>query len=269
MKKVALVFLSCICILTACSVENTQGEENKRHFIEWNSYLGYSIYEEPVLDLTYILSNNNSENDINEVVLISNHGEIKATSFDIFKGSAGNGYVLMTLSVKLHSLKEGTYHVKSAKIQENGGKTTLYNIGNWIIDVKGNLASEISYKKCSYSSACFENYYSEIVNESKSTIAILGLFFSLENKSPQIVITESGGLEESAALGTQTIDPGQMKFFNFQFTDAAGNLLSTEFIALKPFLFYEKDGEKFYAPMNTTIYSPTYTESDIQKILWQ
>lgn len=266
----SVVMLSCVALLSACGLTGMDNTENERHFITWNSYLGYSVDETPRMDLTYIATNENEieKEDICEVSLISDAGEIKAKSFDVFEGSGGSGYLLMTISIALPRLDAGTYHISGVKITENEKAVKTYDIGIWTIDVRAEISSDIAYERCSFLNSVFADYYSEIVNESDTMITVLGLSFDLENKQPQIIITESENLETGTTLGTRIIPPGRMKFFNFRFADAEGNpILAEEFIALKPFLIYEKDGKEVYASMNTTIYSPSYEESDILKII--
>lgn len=249
-----------------------ENAETERCFIAWNSYLGYTVNEQPQMDLTYIVTNKNItiEETIREVILMADAGEIRATSFDVIEGSRGTNYQLMTLSLELPELNTGVYHISEVKIIEDAGKSTLYGIGMWTIEVRGEVSLDVEYGRSSFLNGVFAEYYSEIINDSNQSITVLGLDFELENKPLQIIITESENMEIETKQGTRVVSPRQMKFFNFQFIDVEGKPIAVEeFVVIKPFLIYEKNGERMYTTMQKTIYSPVCEESDILRYIGQ
>ena len=270
LKKFFCFLVICMLVSSSCCFrEEIAVKSKKRHFIQWDSYLGYIVNEDIIIDLAYIAAAEDfyTIENISYISLDSNKGDILVEAIDVFSGTEISDYSLETLSLTLEPLNIGTYYITGVEIREKDEKkSSYYDIGNWTLDIRDTFSGNIEYGKCSYVSNVFENFFCEIINKNNKDIKVEGIYFHLKNKTPEVKITESKSFDVYPASGSNIIPSLEMRYFNFQFLNAK-DILFSNFVAIKPFLCYTKDGEEFYAPMNTAIYNSVYTDDDILEIM--
>lgn len=272
-----LLLTLCIIVLDK-NFTRLNNEDNMivedMYFVRWNSYHGYYANEQPFIQLPLVyISDKKASLDTmnyNKFILISSIGDINVTQTSFNLGPQSEEYDLYTLGLFLPSLNPGTYEINALKIIDKDNNEKIYNIGDWLIEVKeGNLPNDLIIGKSILMTTNFLHYTVELTNDSANDIIIKDLLFKLKNKKYNVLFETGENYNMSGSTSKDlTLNSKGKKAYRFTFEDMSKEEISgCEFISIKPFLLYDKDDEEYVTSLPTAIYSPIVNDESIMKIV--
>ncbi len=279
--KITLSVIMIIIIITVSLilVENRdftflnilkQYPEEGLYFCKWNSYHHYNYDEKPFLQLSYFRFHSmpGIEENIKEYILKSDKGDIIATYKGNTIGVQRDLYTGNTLILQLPILKPNQYIIDRLELVDINGKSKIYDIGNWNIQIESiEMVEDLIIGRSTLYSYDFDTYRVELTNNTNHIINIKDLNFELYNSVHEVAIISSDDFLDNNNLSTDcSLNPMQTK--TFQFTIKLKEPDEFTFISLRPVLTYSVDDidKKLLIPTSIISNPPNSDEQVIEYI---
>jgi hypothetical protein len=273
--RIILILLLIGLPITSLSCKNTASKNTYKniYFTQWDGYAGYMLQEGTgLLQIPYLDFNPDRtffSSAIKDLAIISDNPIVKVDSFRIIDGSKSKVFDVKTLNIQLDLVKTGTANISGINILLNDGSRIKWNIGNLKLDILNGRSSyplELGIREVELATPSF--YKFTISNVSKSQIQIQGLIYD-NNDLDFDKMSVSSQYHGSVDTPTSNIEnylllPNQTKVFNYFVNQQKRG--PAKFVFIKPFLKYQINGKDYLYPLDSMIYSSTFTPDIVSNI---
>jgi|GEM_PF-3640477 len=270
-----ILLLTISTIIGGCEINNEPDEPNETlpiHFMEWNSYYGFSTDDtEGFIQLPYLEVSENPEfiKNIRNVELISMDNSIRASTIHTILGTneEEDDYIISTLQLTFNFQEYIRREFTEIRIETSEGFYT-WDIGSIVIDfIESTDTEHIEMGAREIQSNLFSDYQIILKNVSEYEISIYGIEYELPklNDSYYMIASDKfiNNVDAYPKRERLTLDPGQEIYIRFVFdTDENADNL---FICLKPYVIYEINEQRVLEELDYMIFSPIVTDSIAEK----
>lgn len=261
-KNIFLCLLVALISITliGCSeekIDRTYNNEknpnayDKIYFTKWDSYLGYTLHEKSgYMQIAFLDYNNYNDfcNKVKSIELMPTNNNIQITDFNITKGNKYEEKSIRTVEISFKLKKEGKEKINMLKINLIDGKSFIWDIGSWKIDIiNTNVQNDLELGVRSFYESVFETYFFKLKNISDKDIYIKELVYDLDKKID--LKLDSNNL----------LNKGKSLKVTYKVDNDSGIVKNSDFYYFKPLLIYEIENEIKYYPLDFTVYSGNFT----------